>query len=280
MGIALGELAVRFGCELRGDPELRVDHVAALGTAGPGSLSFLANPRMAHQLAQSRATAVVVDERAAAGCPAATLVHRNPHALFARIAALLHPLPPLQPGVHADALVDPRARIDPGAEVGPLCVIGADAVIGERCYLGPGCVIGAGVRIGADSRLVARVTLLHGVQLAERVLVHPGAVIGADGFGYARDGAQWLKVPQIGGVRVGADVEIGANTTIDRGAIERHGDRGGREARQPDPGGAQRAHRRAHRHRGLHRHFRQRAHRRALHDRRAHRHRRSHRDLR
>jgi UDP-3-O-[3-hydroxymyristoyl] glucosamine N-acyltransferase len=220
MGIALGELAVRFGCELRGDPELRVDHVAALGAADPGSLSFLANPRLAHQLAQSRATAVVVDPRSAERCPTATLVSGNPHALFARIALLLHPLPPLQPGAHPQALIDPSARPDPSAQIGPLCVIGPAAVIGERCYIGPGCVIGAGVRIGADSRLVARVTLLPGVQLAERVLVHPGAVIGADGFGYAREGARWLKVPQIGGVRIGADVEIGANTTIDRGAID------------------------------------------------------------
>jgi UDP-3-O-[3-hydroxymyristoyl] glucosamine N-acyltransferase len=220
MGIALGELAVQFGCELRGDPALHVEHVAALSSAGPGALSFLANPRLAPQLALSGATAVIVDARSAAACPAAALISANPHALFARIAALLHPEPPLRPGVHPSALVDPRAQVDPSAEIGPLCVIGPDARIGPRCLIGPGCLIGAGVRLGADVRLAARVTLLPGVQLAERVLIHPGAVLGADGFGYAREGARWLKVPQIGGVRIGADVEIGANTTIDRGAID------------------------------------------------------------
>jgi UDP-3-O-[3-hydroxymyristoyl] glucosamine N-acyltransferase len=220
MGIALGELAVRFGCELRGDPELRVERVAALGAAGPGDLSFLANPKLVHQLAHSRATAVVVDERGAAACPVATLVSANPHALFARMAELLHPPPPLRPGIHPGAVIDPRAHCDPSAEIGPLCVIGPDAHIGPRCLIGPGCVIGAGVQVGADSALVARVTLLAGAQLGERVLIHPGAVIGADGFGYAREGARWLKVPQIGSVRIGADVEIGANTTVDRGAID------------------------------------------------------------
>jgi UDP-3-O-[3-hydroxymyristoyl] glucosamine N-acyltransferase len=220
MGIALGELAVRFGCELRGDPELRIERVAALGSAGPGSLSFLANPKLTDQLARSRASAVIVDERGAAACPVAMLVSGNPHALFARIASLLHPAPPLRPGIHPASVIDPRAHCDPSAEVGPLCVIGPDAIIGPRCLIGPGCVIGAGVRIGADSRLIARVTLLQGVQVGERVQIHAGAVIGADGFGYAREGVGWLKVPQIGGVRIGADVEIGANTTIDRGAIE------------------------------------------------------------
>jgi UDP-3-O-[3-hydroxymyristoyl] glucosamine N-acyltransferase len=220
MGITLGELAVRFGCELRGDPQLRIERVAALGSAGPGELSFLANPKLVTQLAQTRATAVVVDERGAAACATAILVSRNPHALFARIATLLHPAPPLQPGVHPLAVIDPRAQLDPSAEIGPLCVIGAEAIIGPRCFIGAGCLIGAGVRVGADSRLSPRVTLLQGVQIAERVLIHAGAVIGADGFGYAREGAQWLKVPQIGGVRIGADVEIGANTTIDRGAID------------------------------------------------------------
>jgi UDP-3-O-[3-hydroxymyristoyl] glucosamine N-acyltransferase len=148
------------------------------------------------------------------------LITPNPHALFARIAVLLHPLPPLHPGVHPSAVVAEGAQIDPSAEVGALAVVAAGAHIGPRCLVGPGCIIGSEVRIGADSRLSARVSLERGVQIGQRVLIHPGAVIGADGFGLAREGERWLKVPQIGAVVIGDDAEIGANTTIDRGAID------------------------------------------------------------
>jgi UDP-3-O-[3-hydroxymyristoyl] glucosamine N-acyltransferase len=220
MSIALGELAVRFGCELRGDPDVRIDSVAALTSAGPGSLSFLSNPKLAPQLAQTRAAALVLDARSAASCSTPALISPNPHALFARIAALLYPQPAPNPGIHASAVVDPTARIDASAEVGAHAVIGEGAVIGARCLIGPACLIGAQVQIGADCRLVARVTLAQHTRLDARVIIHPGAVIGADGFGYAREGASWLKVPQIGAVRIGDDVEIGANTTIDRGAID------------------------------------------------------------
>ncbi len=220
MGIALGELAVRFGCELRGDPAHMVDHVAALSSAGPGALSFLANPKLAPLLMQSRATAVILEPRSAGACPVAALITTNPHALFARIAQFMFPPPPLHPGVHPSALIDARAQVDPSAQIDALAVIAAGAVIGPRCLVGPACLIGERVRVGADSRLVARVTIEHGVQLGERALIHPGAVLGADGFGLAREDGRWLKVPQLGGLRVGDDVEIGANTTIDRGAIE------------------------------------------------------------
>jgi UDP-3-O-[3-hydroxymyristoyl] glucosamine N-acyltransferase len=220
MSLALGELAVRFGCELRGDPDVRVEAIAALGAAGPGTLSFLANPRLSSQLAQTRASAVVLDARSASACPVPALIGSNPHALFARIATLLYPDPRPRPGIHASAVIDSTARIDATSEVGPHAVIGPGADIGPRCIVGPGCLIGPEVRIGADCRLVARVTLVERVRLGARVLIHPGAVLGADGFGYARDGVHWLKVPQIGAVVVGDDVEIGANTTIDRGAID------------------------------------------------------------
>jgi UDP-3-O-[3-hydroxymyristoyl] glucosamine N-acyltransferase len=220
MSIALGELAVRFGCELRGDPAATVDHLAPLSSAGPGALSFLANPRLLPQLASVRATAVVLEQRCAADCPVASLITDNPHALFARIAQFMYPPPPLRPGVHPSAQVDQLAQLDPSAEIGALAVIGAGAVIGARSCIGPACVIAEGVRVGADCRLTGRVTLERGVQLGSRVLIHAGAVLGADGFGLAREAGRWLKVPQLGGVRVGDDVEIGANTTIDRGAIE------------------------------------------------------------
>ena len=220
MGIALGELAVRFGCELSGDPDVVVDHVAPLLSAGPGALSFLANPRLASQLAATRAAAVVLEPRSAAACPVTALITSNPHALFARIAGLIHPLAPLRPGIHPTAIIDARARVDATSEIGAYAIIAAEAVVGPRCLIGPACLIAEGVRIGADCRLVGRVTLEHGVLLGARVLIHAGAVIGADGFGLAREAGRWLKVPQIGSVRIGDDVEIGANTTIDRGAMD------------------------------------------------------------
>jgi UDP-3-O-[3-hydroxymyristoyl] glucosamine N-acyltransferase len=220
MAFALGELAVRFGCELRGDPDIPVARVATLASAGPGELSFLANPRYRPQLIGTRAAAVVLNEAAAADCPVAMLVSANPYATYARIAAILHPPPPLVPGVHATAIVDGGARIDPSAEVGALAVIGAGVTVGPRCLIGPHCVLAPGVTLGTDVRLVARVTLGPNVEIGARSVLQPGAVVGGDGFGFAPERGGWLKVPQLGTVRVGADVEIGANTTIDRGAIE------------------------------------------------------------
>jgi UDP-3-O-[3-hydroxymyristoyl] glucosamine N-acyltransferase len=220
MSLALGELAVRFGCELRGDPDVRVDTVAPLSAAGAGSLTFLANPKLKSQLAQTHAGAVVLDVRSADASPVPVLISANPHAVFARIATLLYPDPAPRPGVHPSAIVDPSARVDVSSEVGALCVIAAGVEVGARCVIGPGSLLERNVRVGPDCRLVARVTLGERVRLGSRVLIHPGAVLGADGFGYARDGARWLKVPQVGTVVVGDDVEIGANTTIDRGAID------------------------------------------------------------
>jgi UDP-3-O-[3-hydroxymyristoyl] glucosamine N-acyltransferase len=220
MGIALGELAVRFGCELSGDPDLVVDHVAPLHAAGAGALSFLANPRLASQLSATHASAVVLEPRSSADSPVAALITSNPHALFARIASVLHPPPPLRPGIHPTAILDARAQVDASCEIGPYTIIAADAVIGPRCVIGPACLIAQGAHIGADCRLLGRVTLEHGVRLGARALVHCGAVIGSDGFGLARERGRWLKVPQVGGVRIGDDVEIGANTTIDRGAMD------------------------------------------------------------
>jgi UDP-3-O-[3-hydroxymyristoyl] glucosamine N-acyltransferase len=220
MAVSLGELAVRFGLELRGDPEVQVGRVATLSSAGAGALAFLANPRYRAQLATTRAAAVVLNGASAAHCPTAMLVSDNPYAAYARIATLLYPLPPLAAGVHPQAVVDPSAHIDASAEVGPLAVIGAQARIGPRCFIGPHSAIGAGATLAEDVRLVARVTLGAGVEIGARTVLQPGAVIGADGFGFAPERRGWVKVPQVGTVRIGADVEIGANTTIDRGAIE------------------------------------------------------------
>jgi UDP-3-O-[3-hydroxymyristoyl] glucosamine N-acyltransferase len=216
----LGQLAARFGLVLRGDPDVPVHGVATLKDALPGTVSFLANPRYRRYLGSTRAAAVVVDESAAAECAVAALVSKNPYAAYARIAAWLHPEPVAAPGVHATAVVDAAARVAASAHVGAQAVIEAGAEVGERAVIGPGCVLGAGATIGADTRLAARVTLYRGVRIGQRCILHSGAVVGADGFGIAQDVDGWVKVPQLGSVVVGDDVEIGANTTIDRGAIE------------------------------------------------------------
>lgn len=218
-GSMLGELAVRFGCTLKGDPDIRVTHVAALEDADASAVTFLANPKYRRHLSQTRAGAVVVEPRLADACPTAALLASNPYATYARIAALLHPLPAVAAGIHPSAIVDPVASVDPTASVGARAVIEAGVTIGPRAVIGPGSVVMEGTRIGADTRLVANVTLCHDISVGERCLLHPGVVIGADGFGLAPDRGQWIKVPQVGSVVVGNDVEVGANTTIDRGAI-------------------------------------------------------------
>ncbi len=219
MTVTLGDVAARAGAELRGNPATIVRGVATLADAGPDQVAFLANPRYRADLARTRAAAVVLAEGDSTACPTAALVSADPYVAFARIAALFEPPPAEAPGIHPTAVVAPGARIAPDTAVGPFCAIAADVEIGAGARLGPHCIVGRGCRIGAGSRLVARVTLVEDVTLGQRVLVHPGAVIGADGFGLALDGGKWRKVPQLGGVRVGDDCEIGANTTIDRGAL-------------------------------------------------------------
>ncbi|MGY1529715.1 UDP-3-O-(3-hydroxymyristoyl)glucosamine N-acyltransferase [Luteimonas sp. A649] len=213
-------LAERFGLALRGDGGVVIDAVATLAGAGPRQLSFLSNPRYRSQLAGSGAGIVVVHEDDAEGLDRTLLVARDPYVAFARIAALFDPPPVASPGVHPSAVIDASATIDPAAEVGPLAVIGARSRVAAGAIVGAGCVIGDDCVVGVGSRLVARVTLVRRVRLGERVLIHPGAVLGADGFGLAMDAGRWIKVPQQGGVSIGDDCEIGANTTIDRGAIE------------------------------------------------------------
>ena len=218
--LSLGELAVRFGLKLKGEPGLKVHKVATLASAQSGSLSFFNNPLYRQQLAATRASAVILKEADAADCPAAALIDRNPYLAYARIAALLHPEPTRVPGIHPSAVVAPGARVAASASVGPLSVIEDDVEIGERVCIGPGCIIRRGARVGADSFLTAQVNLYPRVIIGQRCVLHAGAVIGADGFGFAQDAGVWIKVPQTGSVRVGDDVEIGASTTVDRGAIE------------------------------------------------------------
>jgi UDP-3-O-[3-hydroxymyristoyl] glucosamine N-acyltransferase len=220
MSATLRELADEFSCRLYGDPDRIVTRVGTLSGAGPDAVSFLANPLYRAQLASTRAGAVILAERDRDGCPTACLVHERPYATYARIAARLHPAVPSAAGVHPSAVIAASARLAPSAEIGANAVIGPGSKVGDAAVVGPGCVLGANVSVGAATRLVARVALLDGVRIGARCIVHAGAVIGADGFGFAPEGGQWVKIPQVGGVLIGDDVEIGANTTIDRGTIE------------------------------------------------------------
>jgi UDP-3-O-[3-hydroxymyristoyl] glucosamine N-acyltransferase len=218
--LTLGELASVIGADLRGDPDLLVERVATLQGAGPGAVTFLSNRRYRHLLAGTRASAVILGPADAPDCPTAALVMANAYLGYARAASALNP--PVAPprGVHPSARVSDAARVDASAWVGPQAVVEAGAEVAAHAFIGPSCVVGEGVRVGAGTRLVANVTLCAGVALGARVLVHPGAVIGADGFGIANDRGVWVKIPQLGSVVVGDDVEIGANTTVDRGALE------------------------------------------------------------
>jgi len=217
---SLGELAVRFGLTLRGEPSLTVRSVATLSHANTGALSFLANSRYRKQLESTRATAVLLSADDESHCPVAALIDPNPYLAYARIAALMHPQASSAPGIHPSAVVAKGARIAASASIGPLAVIEDEAQIGERVLIGPACIVQKRACVGADSALLSRVNLYPGVTLGKRCILHAGAVIGADGFGFAPNAGTWVKVPQVGSVRIGDDVEIGANTTIDRGAID------------------------------------------------------------
>ena len=215
---AASELAQRFGLALRG-PDRDVAGVGTLADAAPHQLGFLANPRYRAQLAETQAGVVVLREDDANAFAGSALVARDPYAAFARISALFERLPAREPGIHPSAAVDSSAVISPGAHIGPFTSIGARTTIGAGAVVGPGCVIGDDCELGEGCELQARVTLLTRVRLGKRVRILPGAVLGAAGFGLAMEHGRWLNVPQLGGVVVGDDCEIGANTTIDRGAL-------------------------------------------------------------
>ena len=220
MGYKLGELAEIIGAELRGDPECRVDGVATLARAGLGDLSFLHNRRYRSDLATTRASAVLLEQQFVEESPTACLVMRNPYAGYARAAALLTAPSPPPRGIHRSAVVGEGAGVSGSASIGAHCVIGPRVRIDEDAVIGPGCVLEGEIDIGAGAVLVANVTICCRTRLGRRTLVHPGVVIGADGFGIANDDGVWIKVPQVGGVVIGDDVEIGANTTVDRGTLD------------------------------------------------------------
>ena len=219
-GFTLAELARLAGARVDGDGSVRIERVGTLEHGAAGAIAFLANPRYRAQLESTHASAVIVAPADAAGSALPKLVSENPYATYAKVAAILHPAPRVRAGVHPTAQVDPAAHVAVSARVDAYACVGPDATIGERASIGAGCTIGAGVAIGDDVRMHPHAVVYDGCVIGARTIVHAGAVIGADGFGMADENGRWLKIPQVGRVVIGCDVEIGANTTIDRGAID------------------------------------------------------------
>jgi UDP-3-O-[3-hydroxymyristoyl] glucosamine N-acyltransferase len=216
--ISLGELIDRLGGELRGSRDILIEQVAPLDSAGPEHLSFLGRDAFRGALQRSRAGAVVVP--VGTEISGRTLIlAANPYAYFVRAASLLNPDPEIVPGRHPMASIHAEAEVAESAEIGPFVSIERGAHVGERVRLGPGCRIGANVRIGDDSWLHANVTVYAHCIIGRRAVINAGAVIGGDGFGGVLDEGRWLKMPHVGRVVIGDDVDVGANTTIDRGAM-------------------------------------------------------------
>jgi len=218
-GISLGEIVARLGGKLVGDRNHIVTGVATLASAGADHITFLANPKYRAGLATTRAGAVILSGSAALEYGGAHIVVGDAYGYFARVAQLLTPAEPLVAGVHASAVVE--AELPATCSIAAGCHVGAGVELGDRVRLGPGCVVGAGSRIGDDSTLHANVVLYSDCVIGKRAIIHSGVVIGSDGFGFAREAdGSWLKIPQTGRAIIGDDVEIGANTTIDRGALD------------------------------------------------------------
>ena len=220
----LRDLQKKLGGEAVGEVDRPLTGVGTIGSAGPTEITFLANQRYRADLSATRAGAVIVSNTDRDLSMLPRLVVANPYACFARVAQLFNPPPVHARGIHSSAAIHADARIAASASIAEYVSIGRGTVIGEGARIGPGCIIGDDVSVGADTCLAARVTVYAGCRIGARGIVHAGAVIGADGFGFAPDFSEgaggWVKIPQVGCVVIGDDCEIGANTTIDRGAID------------------------------------------------------------
>lgn len=216
----LQELADAVSGKIHGQIHEPISKVATIQEATSNCITFLANRSYYRYLSDTSAAAVILSEKDLENCPVAAITVENPYLAYAKIASLLNPPPEACPGVHQKACVDEHAQVHNTVTVAANVVIGAGVRIGQGCFIGPGCVIENNVTIGKNTRLIANVTLCHDVSIGSAVLLHPGVVIGADGFGIANDEGCWIKVPQLGSVLIGNDVEIGANTTVDRGALK------------------------------------------------------------
>jgi len=216
----LSEIATKLGGRVLGDASVRITQIATLENAQPDQISFLTNRKYRAQLSTTRAGAVILSEADAEATELPRIVTDNPYAYFARASAMLNPLPETEPGIHTDAVIGVGAKIDATASIAATAVIGAGAVIGAHSVIGEGCSIGKNVVIGRNARLYPRVVIYHDCVIGDNLIAHSGTVIGADGFGFAMEEGRWIKISQIGRVIIGNDVEIGANTTIDRGALD------------------------------------------------------------
>ncbi|MDX1281718.1 UDP-3-O-(3-hydroxymyristoyl)glucosamine N-acyltransferase [Shewanella colwelliana] len=214
------EIAAYLNAEVQGDDSVEITRVATLEKAQVGEISFLANPKYQSQLEGTAASAVLLSPQSAQGFVGNAIVLKDPYVGFARVAQLLDTTPRAAESIHPSAVIDASATLGEGVAIGANAVIGANVILGENVQIGAGCVIGQNVIIGSNSMLWANVTIYHDVHLGQSCIVHSSTVIGSDGFGYANERGQWIKIPQTGGVRIGDRVEIGACTSIDRGAIE------------------------------------------------------------
>jgi len=219
VAITAGELAAVLKLSLRGDPAISLEGAATLEQAGPAQLSFVASAKYFAEADRSRAGCLIAPPSWPAAHGRVVLESETPRAHFAAALAVLYPPDKLQPGIDASAIIDANVHIDPSAEVGPGAVIRAGALVGARTRIGAGAFIGPGSRLGDDCILNPRVTIYDRVSVGDRCVIHSGVVIGADGFGFEMIAGAYRKVPQVGTVEIGADVEIGANTCIDRATL-------------------------------------------------------------
>lgn len=217
-GLRLDEIVNRLGGSLEGDGSVIVSQVGSLVSAGAEQIAFLASPKYRQQLQATRAAAVIVPPQFAGDTALPRIVHQNPYAYYARVVTLLNPALQRPLGIHPSAVVN--SKIPASVSIGERVVVGAGVKLGENVTVYPGCVIGDGVSIGDDSLLFPNTVIYHNCVIGRRAVIQAGAVIGSDGFGFAKEGERWIKIPQIGRVVIGDDVEIGANTSIDRGALD------------------------------------------------------------
>lgn len=220
MIFTIGKIASSIGAEFAGDPECEVNNLATLESAQTGQISFLSDRRYYRFLEHTQASAVILKREDVDVCPVSVLIVDDPYASYADVASLFYPKSEIVPGVHPSAIVSTSASIDSSAMIGAGVVIEDNVVIGARSFIDSACVIMSDVTIGSDTRLYPHTVVCHSVSIGNRVILHPGVVIGADGFGIIKNKGIWMKIPQIGTVIIGDDVEIGANTSIDRGALE------------------------------------------------------------
>lgn len=220
MPYTLDDFARRFGARVEGDGGQIVKRVASLETAGHEDISFFASACHHAALSATKAAAIILCEKDVAAFAGNRLVAADPPSCFAKIAELLNPPIPITPGIHPTAVVDPAAEVSPAARIGPNSVVEAGVVVSEGVDIGPNCNLMEGAVVGANSRFVAGVTVYPRSVIGRRCLLHSGAVIGADGFGLVREGGKWNRFPQLGRVLIKDDVEVGANTCVDRGALD------------------------------------------------------------